>query len=83
MRLARLVLLAAGAALLGGCGQKGPLYLPDKGAAVVTPPPPAAPGSMPVTTTNAPTPQESSEPPPQGAAGPRKADKDQDPQMPR
>jgi len=82
MRLGRLVLLAAGAALLCGCGQKGPLYLPDKGAAVVTPPPPAAPGAAPVTTTSAPAPQESSEPPPQGAAAPRKSDKDQDPQTP-
>lgn len=32
-------LLAAGAALAAaGCGQKGPLYLPDKNAAVVTGP---------------------------------------------
>jgi len=35
------------ATLLAGCGQKGPLYLPDKNAAVVTTPPsaPAAPAS--------------------------------------
>lgn len=32
-------LLAAGVALVAaGCGQKGPLYLPDKNAAVVTSP---------------------------------------------
>jgi predicted small lipoprotein YifL len=32
-------------ALLGACGQKGPLYLPDKKASVVKPatPPPQAP----------------------------------------
>ena len=30
--------LLVGAALLAGCGQKGPLYLPDKGGQVVTRP---------------------------------------------
>ncbi|HEV2229951.1 MAG TPA: lipoprotein [Steroidobacteraceae bacterium] len=49
--MTRAWLLAALSALaLGGCGQKGPLYLPDKGGKVVTrapaateaqPPPPA------------------------------------------
>ncbi|HEY8051959.1 MAG: lipoprotein [Steroidobacterales bacterium] len=32
-------LAACTAAVMTGCGQKGPLYLPDKGAAVVTIPP--------------------------------------------
>ena len=46
----RAVLAAVAAlALLTGCGQKGPLYLPDKKPAAVTPPapapPPAPPGS--------------------------------------
>ena len=51
----RTAILAAGAALLAtGCGQKGPLYLPDQNAAVVTapaaepepaPPQPAPPNS--------------------------------------
>jgi predicted small lipoprotein YifL len=41
------LLVAAVALALGGCGQKGPLYLPDKNAKVVTSPaatstPPAA-----------------------------------------
>jgi len=49
-------LLAAGAVALlalGGCGQKGPLYLPEKGAAVVRPPPaaPAVPAAAPETPT--------------------------------
>jgi predicted small lipoprotein YifL len=44
---------AALAALLSGCGQKGPLYLPDKNAAVVTAPTQPAP---PATTAPAPTP---------------------------
>jgi predicted small lipoprotein YifL len=37
------------ALLLAGCGQKGPLYLPDKKPAAVTPPAaaPAAPGATP------------------------------------
>jgi predicted small lipoprotein YifL len=30
---------------LSGCGQKGPLYLPDKGGQVVTSPPAAAPAA--------------------------------------
>ena len=40
----RLLLLGA-TALLAGCGQKGPLYLPDKNTRVITTPatPPAAP----------------------------------------
>jgi predicted small lipoprotein YifL len=44
---------AALAALLSGCGQKGPLYLPDKNAAVVTAPALPAP---PATTAPATTP---------------------------
>jgi predicted small lipoprotein YifL len=43
--------VAALALLAGGCGQKGPLYLPDKKPAAVTPPAaapqPAPPGSTP------------------------------------
>ena len=35
---ARFAVLMAAAAVLAGCGQKGPLYLPDKGGAVVTRP---------------------------------------------
>ena len=34
----KLAVLMAAAAMLAGCGQKGPLYLPDKGGAVVTRP---------------------------------------------
>jgi predicted small lipoprotein YifL len=42
-RVRTLVAVAATAAFiacLGGCGQKGPLYLPDKGGDVVTRPAP-------------------------------------------
>jgi diaminopimelate decarboxylase len=43
-------LLAGGAALLlAGCGQKGPLYLPDKNAKVVTTPAAPSPPSTPAT----------------------------------
>ena len=35
---ARVLLTAAGAAVLAGCGQKGPLYLPEKNAPQVTAP---------------------------------------------
>lgn len=34
------LLLAIAALAAGGCGQKGPLYLPDKGGKVVTSAPP-------------------------------------------
>lgn len=42
-------LLLVLALLLAACGQKGPLYLPDKGSAPVrvTPPAPTAPGEEP------------------------------------
>jgi predicted small lipoprotein YifL len=41
----RPLLLLCATALLAGCGQKGPLYLPDKNTRVITTPatPPAAP----------------------------------------
>lgn len=48
MRIALALLALAAAAGLSGCGQKGPLYLPDhKPQAVTAPPaaPPAAPAS--------------------------------------
>jgi predicted small lipoprotein YifL len=38
MRWIVAVTLLAGASGLAGCGQKGPLYLPDKGGEVVTRP---------------------------------------------
>ena len=77
------VVLAATLAL-AGCGQKGPLYLPEKPGAVVTapPPPPAAPGQPPQPSP-APGPQGAAEPPPADvAAPPKKSDKDEDPQTP-
>jgi predicted small lipoprotein YifL len=80
MRPTRFVLLVA-VALLGGCGQKGPLYLPDKNAAVVTPSA-APPGAAPVTTTNAPAPQESAPAPPQTAPA-KKPNQDQNAQPPQ
>jgi len=46
MRLHRLIPAAGVALLSAACGQKGPLYLPDKNAQVITSPaspPPAAP----------------------------------------
>ncbi|MBV8222992.1 MAG: lipoprotein [Candidatus Eremiobacteraeota bacterium] len=57
-RLAAAALPAAALLLaLGGCGQKGPLYLPDKSAPVVTSPASPAPAA----------PQPS--PPPRGQTG--------------
>ena len=42
MRPAALLPALAAAAALGGCGQKGPLYLPDHKPQAVTPATPAA-----------------------------------------
>jgi predicted small lipoprotein YifL len=64
--------LAACALLaVAGCGQKGPLYLPDKGAVVVTPPaagaaapkpaPAAAPAAAPAGATAPAKPKEQDE----------------------
>ena len=73
---------------LAGCGQKGPLYLPEKGGTVVTAPapappaPPAAPG-QPSQPLPAPQPQSTGEPPPtEVATPPKKSDKDEDQQTP-
>ena len=73
---------------LGGCGQKGPLYLPEKGGAVVTSPPatapapPAAPG-QPAEPSPTPQAQSTGEPPPvEVATPPKKSDQDQDQQTP-
>jgi len=56
------LLLALAALAAGGCGQKGPLYLPDKGGKVVTSAPAAsAPASAPA-----------------APAAPKPADKDKD-----
>jgi predicted small lipoprotein YifL len=55
----RTVILVVGAALaITACGQKGPLYLPEKSAAVVTGPAaaPAAPQSAPAPAPPAPAP---------------------------
>jgi hypothetical protein len=54
--VAAALLAAAAAGLVSACGQKGPLYLPDKGGAVVTSPapqsaPPAAPAPAPPAST--------------------------------
>jgi predicted small lipoprotein YifL len=61
----------------GGCGQKGPLYLPDKNAKVATAPAgsatPATQPAPPVATPAA---------APQTPPAPKPNDKDQDPQQP-
>jgi predicted small lipoprotein YifL len=72
MRVAPALLALAAAAGLSGCGQKGPLYLPDHKPQAVTAPP-AAPAPAPATT---PTPASGS---PQAPAAPGSAPKkDQD-----
>ncbi|HVP34701.1 MAG TPA: lipoprotein [Steroidobacteraceae bacterium] len=68
MRGGRRLLLALAVLAAAGCGQKGPLYLPDKNATVVTTPAPAA------------TPADTSQP--AAPPAPRPHDKDQDSQQP-
>jgi predicted small lipoprotein YifL len=77
--------VAVSAALvLAGCGQKGPLYLPEKGGAVVTTPaeaqpPTPTPAGQPPEPSPAPQSQSTPEPPPPGTAPPpRKSDTDDD-----
>lgn len=73
--------MIAAATLLvsAGCGQKGPLYLPDKGAVEVRPPPAAAQGQPPPAATSPaaspPAPAAPAVPPTSSAD---KKDKDQD-----
>ena len=64
-------LTASAILLLGGCGQKGPLYLPEKsGTAVTSPrsPPAAVPAGQPQQPSPAPQPQSTPDSPPAGAA---------------
>jgi predicted small lipoprotein YifL len=81
-------LLALAALAADGCGQKGPLYLPDKGGKVVTSAPaatPAPPARDPAAATPEAAPPESAAP--AAPAPPKPADKDktqdQDPQPPK
>ena len=62
-------LLACAVAVLGGCGQKGPLYLPDQAGKVVTRPaqstPPPADGQAPNTPQTVDSPQGPDNPAPE------------------
>jgi len=63
----RAVTAALAAVLLSGCGQKGALYLPDKGATVITSPPaaePAPPPAAPAPAPKAKDPQDDPQSPP-------------------
>jgi hypothetical protein len=54
------------ALICSGCGQKGALYLPDKGATVITSPPASEPAPAPAAPAPAPKPkdpQDNSQPP--------------------
>jgi predicted small lipoprotein YifL len=75
-------ILAAGAALAtAGCGQKGPLYLPDKNASVITRP--AAPqGQTPPAPTGAPQPAPQGQTPQAPTGTPQPAPPGQTPPAP-
>jgi predicted small lipoprotein YifL len=83
------VLAASAALLLGGCGQKGPLYLPEKGGAVVkapagTTPPAPVPSGQPVAPSPTAQPQSTAEPPsPAGTTAPPKKSGPDDDQNPK
>jgi predicted small lipoprotein YifL len=68
-------LAACAELVLAGCGQKGPLYLPEKGGTVVTAPTeaPAPPAPQPQSTPGPPPEAPASSPPP-----PKKSDTDED-----
>ena len=53
----RAALLGGMVLLLAGCGQKGPLYLPDQKPAVVTTPAPPVGGARPDPAANPPAPK--------------------------
>jgi predicted small lipoprotein YifL len=86
MKAIRLVLASAALGALG-CGQKGPLYLPDHNGAVVTRPAGASQGSQPATQQPAQRPKTDAVPPgtatpgtatPNGATPKKSSDKDDD-----
>ncbi len=59
----RMIPCIAGALLLAGCGQKGPLYMPDEATQIVTRPAQTPPATSPPAPGNAPnTPQTSDSP---------------------
>ena len=69
-------LLALAALAAGGCGQKGPLYLPDKGGRVVTSAP-AATQAQPAPPAAAPAAAPPESAAPAAPAPPKPADKDE------
>jgi len=71
-------LLALAALAGGGCGQKGPLYLPDKGGKVVTSAPPAPQAAAPVAPVSAPPANSPPAEPAPAAPAPKPPDKDKD-----
>jgi predicted small lipoprotein YifL len=71
--LTRAATIVAFALLLSGCGQKGPLYLPDRNGTVVTSPAANPPGAQPQAPADGTAPQTA---PTQSA--PKKTDSDDD-----
>ena len=67
---------AAGALLLAGCGQKGPLYLPEKKQGTVVTPSPAA--TPPTSSASG-----AAQPAQPATAAPKKNDKDQETPQPQ
>ena len=70
-------LLTFAALISGGCGQKGPLYLPDKVGKVVTSSPGASP-AQPAPAAATPASAPPSDAPPAAAPTPKTTDKDKD-----
>jgi len=77
------VLAALGSLLpLAACGQKGPLYLPDRGTVITRPAGSAAPGTAPTQGQKTTTPPPSSAPAPSDQASPNQSSQGTPPQKP-
>jgi predicted small lipoprotein YifL len=83
-RRAAAALATAAVALLAACGQKGPLYLPEKGGTVVTSGSSAPAPAQNIPAQPSPTPQPQSGPQPPSAPAPHKnSTNDDDQQTPQ
>ena len=71
------LLLALAVLAAAGCGQKGPLYLPDKSARVATTPAPAEPAAA------EPVPADATQPANPPSPKPHEADQDSQQQPPK
>ncbi|MDB6014137.1 MAG: hypothetical protein JWL65_6387 [Gammaproteobacteria bacterium] len=70
------IFIVGASVALGGCGMKGPLFLPDKNASVVTRPGTSGTTTPPAQTAPAPAPGDTTPPTPSTPKPPQDKDKD-------